>query len=563
MKKVLTLALTLALALVLAVPAGAYGMGKTGQNTVMGASGTVSAVVDANGGLWTWGSNYYGQVGNDLQGNTTDDQGDPIQSVPTRVLDQVISVGVGGFHIAALKADGTLWTWGSNDCGQLGIDGRTNKKMRIAHKKFPYQSVPKQVLDNVAAVAAGEYHTAAILSDGTLWTWGDNSYGQLGTGGEKDQKNVIGNPCRKTPAKVMDDVAAVAAGLDHTVILKTDGTLWTCGANGYGQLGIGTSKDKPDEKKMTPVKVMDQVAAVSAGDWYTLALKTDGTLWAWGVNDNGQLGNGGGGNRIIPTSEPGQPIQDTPVKIMDDVASMSVGSFYAGAVKTDGTLWMWGSDRYNQLGTGAPLAKSYEMRSEKTPVQVLDQAAAVYPGNVHTLAARTDGSVWVWGADMDYLLGTGSVGNLTSSGLGAVQNVPAELKGLTIPLGGMLQRGTISCSIAGKEMTLNTYTSPQGDTYIRLRDAAQELNGTDAQFSVAWKDRTVVLTTGQPYTGPVGTEGETLTLVPGGCRMGETILLADGAEVTVPALKVSDATGGGNTFLALKDLGTLLGVPMQ
>lgn len=413
-----------------------------------GASGTVSAVVDANGGLWTWGSNYYGQVGNDLQGNTTDDQGDPIQSVPTRVMDQVISVGVGGFHIAALKADGTLWTWGSNDCGQLGIDGRTNKKMRIAHKKFPYQSVPKQVLDNVAAVAAGEYHTAAILSDGTLWTWGDNSYGQLGTGGEKDQKNVIGNPCRKTPAKVMDDVAAVAAGLDHTAILKTDGTLWACGANGYGQLGIGTSKDKPDEKKMTPVKVMDQVAMV-------------------------------------------------------------------------------------------------------------------FPGANHTLAARTDGSVWVWGADLDYLLGTGSVGNVTSPSLGAIQTVPAELKGLTVPLGGMLQRGTISCTVAGKEMTLNTYTSPEGGPYVRLRDAAQELNGTDAQFSVTWKDRTVVLTTGQPYTGPVGTEGETLPLLPGGCRMGETTLLADGAEVTVPALKVSDATGGGNTFLALKDLGTLLGVPMQ
>ena len=154
-------------------------------------------------------------------------------------MDDVVAVSARGYHTAAIKANGSLWTWGSNHFGQLG-DGTTEHKY-----------TPVKIMDNVAAVSAGSAHTAAIKTDGSLWTWGDNPYGELGDGTTE---------YKYSPVKIMDDVVAVSAGTCHTAAIKKDGSLWTWGANSFGELGDGTTEDKH-----SPVKVMDGVRLPNSG----------------------------------------------------------------------------------------------------------------------------------------------------------------------------------------------------------------------------------------------------------------------------------------------------------
>lgn len=151
----------------------------------------------------------------------------------------------------------------------------------------------------------------------------------------------------------MDNVLAVSCGGNHTAVIKTDGTLWMFGCNNTSQLGDGWGMDTTGKSgfqcRTSPVKVLDDVVAVSCGWNNTAAIKSDGSLWIWGINGDGQLGNGGTGNEKYYGSE---AIQTVPTKIMDDVASVSVGWQHAAAIKTDGSLWTWGENRYGQLGNG-------------------------------------------------------------------------------------------------------------------------------------------------------------------------------------------------------------------
>jgi len=175
-------------------------------------------------------------------------------------------------------------------------------------------------------LAAGWYHSLVIKTDDSLWAWGLNNSGQLGDGTTAD---------RVTPIQVLTGVAAVAAGNDHSLALKTDGNLWVWGLNAYGQLGDGTTTDQ-----LTPVQILTGVAAVSSGGWHTLAIKSDGSLWAWGYNYSGQLGDGTRTSR------------STPVQVLTGVAAVSAGDYHTLARKTDGSLWAWGYNGYGQLGDG-------------------------------------------------------------------------------------------------------------------------------------------------------------------------------------------------------------------
>ena len=415
-KKLLSLSLSLVMAIGLAVPAGAA----MGDPENLSASGVFTAAVDENGTLYTWGTNTYGQLGSKdlvkIKGEFPD------QNFPLAVLEDVQSVALGDFHGAAIKNDGTLWTWGCNDNGQVGKK-RVNDKYVMWYKgRFfprrivtPCQSVPVQVMEDVAQISAGDYFTAAVKSDGSLWMWGSNLYGELGTDHKKDQNNRIGWACRKEPTFVMEDVADVACGAYHTLILKTDGTLWACGNNESGQLGI-----EDTDNQAVPVRVMTDVAAISAGRAFSAVIKTDGTLWTWGENQYGQLGTGDTRSRQEPT------------QVMTDVAQVSLGADQTFAVKNDGTLWGWGWDQFNQLGTGQPLAEDGAQRHSTEPVQVMADVAMVDAGTWSALAVKTDGTVWTWGSDFSGQLGTNGKGDLTNEEGYPVQSVPAELPGLKV-----------------------------------------------------------------------------------------------------------------------------------
>ena len=187
----------------------------------------------------------------------------------------------GDFHTITLKSDGTVWAWGYNSDGQSGD--------RTGDSEDECKLIPGQIsgLSGVIAVAGAGRHTIALKSDGTAWAWGNNGDGQLGDG------TTTG---RATPGQVsgLSGIIAIACGEDHTIALKSDGTLWAWGYNGSGQLGDGTTNETYPYGTTTPVQVskLSDVIAIACGALHTIALKSDGTVWAWGDNGYGQLGDG-------------------------------------------------------------------------------------------------------------------------------------------------------------------------------------------------------------------------------------------------------------------------------
>jgi len=244
---------------------------------------------------------------------------------PTKIMDNVMAVSAGNAHSMAITSDRVLWTWGSNYYGQLGSD--TQEDNTVADKY-----VPTKIMENIVEISAGLNHSMAITSNGELWTWGRNDYGALGDG-TTIQKNA--------PVKIMDDVMSIFAGNEYSTAIKTDGSLWTWGLNDYGQLGDGTK-----ENKTIPVKIMENVKFVVGGAEVCMSIKDDGALWAWGNNYETPLSDG--------TYQ--YLFDVLPNKIMDNTlyAYMSVGLYQIVylVVKPDGTLWAWGGNAFGVLGDG-------------------------------------------------------------------------------------------------------------------------------------------------------------------------------------------------------------------
>jgi alpha-tubulin suppressor-like RCC1 family protein len=285
----------------------------------------------ADGTLWCWGNNAHGQLG----AGDTDAHAEAVQADPDGLGDQVHAAALGSAFGCARTNDNAIWCWGANESGQLGT-GDTDPRLT------PVQVDPDGLGRDVRYVYTGAAHGCARKTDGTLWCWGGNQYGQLGTGDTER---------RLTPVQVGVDtlgagVDVVFAGAHHTCASTTDGTLWCWGANQYGQLGVG---DLEPRSTPTPVDLTDLgagVSLVSAGGRHTCAGKTDGSLWCWGSNQAGQLGGG--------------PIDNSPVPVPVDTRGFAspVALVYAGGAHTcaramDSSLWCWGSNEFGQLGVAA------------------------------------------------------------------------------------------------------------------------------------------------------------------------------------------------------------------
>lgn len=254
---------------------------------------------------------------------------------------------------------------------------------------------PVQVagLTNAADVAGGNYHSLAVADDGTVWAWGLNSAGQLGDGTTSNQT---------TPVQVQGliDVVDVDAGglpgwAGHSVALKSDGTVWAWGYNKAGQLGDGTKNHRS-----TPVQVtgLAGVVAIAADGDSSYALTSDGVLWSWGDNGFDQLGNPG-----VRGGSP-QPVQVG----VASARAVAAGGTHALATRDDGTAWTWGNNNSGQLGNGVCGPGTPKTVSDPVQVSGLTDAAAVAGGHVHSLAARSDGTVWAWGRNAEGQLGDGT-----------------------------------------------------------------------------------------------------------------------------------------------------------
>jgi alpha-tubulin suppressor-like RCC1 family protein len=329
--------------------------------------------------LWVWGDNEYGQLGT---GNTSS------RSAPVNTSGGGINwkqVSCGYAHSAAIKTDGTLWTWGYNLYGQLGNGNTSNYSSPITTSGGG---------TNWTQVSCGYAHSAAIKTDGTLWTWGFNTPGQLGTNNTSNYSSPVTTSGGGTNWK------QVACGQYHIAAIKTDGTLWTCGYNLYGQLGDGTTTNR--SSPVTTSGGGTNWKQVASGLNTQIAIKTDGTLWAWGRNENGQLGTNNTSNYSSPVTTSGGGTNWKQVAIHR--------SNHMVAIKTDGTLWAWGANSVGQLGN----SNTSNYSSPVTTIAGGTNWKYAVTGAAHTAAIKTDGTLWACGWNNKGQLGDGTTTNRSS-----------------------------------------------------------------------------------------------------------------------------------------------------
>lgn len=335
----------------------------------------------------SWGRNFEGELGD----GTTMNRTTPVGVIGLPAMSQISS---GGWHSLGLAVDGTAWAWGDNGFGQLGDGTTTNRP------------TPVQVIgiSNVAQVSGGPGISLALTRDGLVWEWG----GLVGLWAEHSVP---------IPKPGLTEVIAIDAGGGHNLALKSDGTVWAWGSNGVGQLGIGITTPTPlpfpvtdDEPLALPVSGLKDVIAISAGAGYSLALKANGTIWAWGYNGDGRLGDGTEVNRNVPVQVHG----------LTGIVAVAAGFGNSAAITGDGSVWVWG----DTLSTA-------EERASVVPVLVQDipPMTTVSAGFWLFTTVDRSGCGWSWGFATFGGLGNGTDGDTISEPVQV--SAPCRLKSVS------------------------------------------------------------------------------------------------------------------------------------
>jgi alpha-tubulin suppressor-like RCC1 family protein len=358
-------------------PAEVHGLFASSKVVAVAGGRFFSLALELDGTVLAWGTGGDGTSETRLTPVTIEGLGpDP----------RVIAIAAGASHALALKSDGTVWAWGNNQNGQLGL-GDTAPNPPITNSSNPIKV--KGLPAGVQAIAASGTVSAALTSDGTVFTWGNNAFGQLGTGDTIPKRSPF-------EVKLLgSDVRAIVIGA-YSVALKLDGSVFTWGTNSFGTLG---DNESPDLARTSPLRVIapgSGIIAIAGGasGSHVLALKDDRTVLAWGANSAGQLGDNTTVNRFGPTLVPG----------LTNVVEVAVGGSHSLVRQVDGTVLAWGSNGSGQLGDGT-------IQASVSFVNVADLGTGAPITSVsactnHVLARRSDGSVLAWGSN-----GSGQLGN--------------------------------------------------------------------------------------------------------------------------------------------------------
>lgn len=379
-----------------------------------------------DGSLWAWGFNGSGQLGD----GSLENKGIPVQiGIDTNWK----TISASGNQSFAIKNDGTLWAWGDDLWGQLGINTYGSIK-----------NVPTKVgsASDWKFISAGRTFSIAIKTNGTLWAWGSNVFGQLG--------NQSSNSYAPTQIDTMTDWEIVAAGGLHTLAIRTDGTLWAWGFNVWGQLGDGSTTNR-----YTPTKIGidNDWKNISSGYDHSLALKNDGTLWGWGDNDLGQIGD----NTFVEKNVPIQIGSDTHWK------SISTGNSNSLAMKIDGTIWAWGH-----------IIGSFSFGTENTrkiPTQIITDTNWKWhtSGETHSFGMRTDGTLWGWGNNNWRKLGDNT----------SLDKKEPQIISTPVPSGGVLQAFCFNATVADLKATgtkIKWYSVATGGTPLSSNESLSNGN---------------------------------------------------------------------------------------
>jgi len=417
------------------------------QSLAPGPMATHSAALNVDGTVLTWGENTRGQLGN---GETSE------RNIPIRVLqgaysgtaylgddpnNKIISIALGRYFSIALSANGIAYTWGENANGQLGNNTTTNSSTPVKVLKGAYSGTTYLGDDpnnKIISVALGDEHSIALAADGTVYTWGNNIVGQLGNNKLTTTSSIPVKVLKGTysgTAYLGDDpnnkIISVAVGESYSIALAADGTVYTWGQNFEGELGNGGGPEQD-----TPIKVLkgtysgttylgddpnNKIISVAIGGEFSIVLAADGTVYTWGKNRDGTLGNNSFTN------------SNTPIKVLkgaysgttylgDDpnnkIISVALGSNYSSALAADGTAYTWGWNFKGELGNNTTTNSNFPI-----PVKVLKGAysgttylgdnpnnkiISVSLGDSHSTALATDGIVYTWGENSTGQLGDGS-----------------------------------------------------------------------------------------------------------------------------------------------------------
>jgi alpha-tubulin suppressor-like RCC1 family protein len=385
---------------------------------VLGALALSPRAQAAGASAMGWGSNYYGQTG--IGAPTLSGCECILSPAPVSGLTDATQIAGGSRHSVALHADGTVTAWGYNEHGQLGDGTRTKSAT----------PVPVGGLANVVAVAASFEHSLALLANGTVMAWGDNEHGELGLD-VAGPETCSESPCSKTPVTVpgLSDVVAIDTGYKWSLALRADGTVWAWGDDQYGQSGNGAGVQSGCECVDHPVQVpgLSGVMTISAGDDHGAALHSNGTVSAWGENYNGQMGNG----TPINTEPPAcyclgvVGVGGLPVPVFE----LSAGGYHNLVVFGSGDPQAWGYDDEGQLGNGTTVTEGCQCIPSPVSVPGLAGMQSVVAGGYHTIALFANGSAKAWGMGSSGQVGDGTEEDRSTpvgvSGLAGASDVSA------------------------------------------------------------------------------------------------------------------------------------------